>query len=160
MRRTARTALATALLAATALGACTDDGSTEAFCERVADVPPLGEVLADIDVSDPGGTRRDLDDAADAFRALEADAPGAVKADVARLREGVELVVEAVEENPGDLPAAREAITGQADELSGLAQASRRVVDYADEECGVSLDDGVTVPSTPGAGDGSTTTGG
>lgn len=160
MSRSLGTALATVLLAAAALGACTDDGSTEAFCARVADVPPLGEVLADVDVSDPGGTRRDLDDAADRFRALEAVAPGAIKADVARLREGVDLVVEAVEEDPGDLPAAREAITGQADELSGLAQASRRVVDYADEECGISLEDGVTVPSAPDAGESTTTTGG
>ncbi len=149
MRRAPAVALAVALLAAGAVGACTDDGDSDAFCDRVADVPPLAEVLGDIDVSDPGGTTAALDDAVAEFRALEADAPGAIKADVARLRDGVELVVQAVEENPDDLSAAREAITGQADQLSGLAQASQRVVDYADTECGLSLDDeGEVTPSS------------
>ncbi len=153
--------IAGAVAAATLLGACTDDGNSDAFCDRVADVPPLAQVLAQLDTSDPGGTRRALEAAVTQFRSLEADAPGAIRSDVARLREGIELIVEAVEANPGDLPAAREAITARTAELGGLAQASRRVVDYADEECGISLgqDPGTGVTTPPATG-GSTTTGG
>ncbi|MGI8939285.1 MAG: hypothetical protein ACR2JF_13955 [Iamia sp.] len=140
MRAPARLAVTGAILVGSVLGACTDEGSSQDFCDRVGDVPPLGQVLAQLDTSDPGGARRQLDEAVSEFKALEADSPGAIRSDVARLREGVELVVEAVEDNPDDLPAARDAITQRSDELSGLAQAGAAVVDYADAECGIALD--------------------
>ena len=63
---------------------------------------------------------------------------------------------------PTTCPAAREAITARANELSGLAQAGQRPIDYADYECGLALEgvEGggeVTVPPGSGA---TTTTGG
>lgn len=132
--------LGAALLGATVLGGCTDDGDAGAFCEQLADIPPLGDVLGSLDTSDPGGTEADLAATAARFRDLEADAPGAIREDVARVRQGVEMVLEAVQDNPDDLPAAREAIAQQADELPGLAQAAEDVVAYARSECDVTLD--------------------
>ena len=104
-------------------------------------IPPLGQILAGLDSSDPAAYRQSLDAATADFRALEAASPGAIRPDVARLREGVALVVDAVEANPDDLPAAREAITARASELSGLAQAGQAVVDYTQQECGITLGD-------------------
>lgn len=152
VRRRARLVLGGALVAGAVLGACTDEGSSADFCARVGGVPPLAQVLAQVDTSDPAGTRRALEDTVDQFRALEAVSPGAIRSDVARLREGVELVVEAVNDNPDDLPAAREAIARQADELSGLARAGQSVVAYTDEECGITLDDLGGSGPPPGAG--------
>ena len=91
------------------------------------------------------------------FSDLEADAPGAIRDDVARVRQGVELILEAVQDNPDDLPAAREQIAGQVDELSGLVSASDEVVTYARDECELDLAP-VGVSTEPG--DAPTTTGG
>lgn len=135
-------------VATSPLVACSDEGDSTAFCERVADVPQVGEILAEIDVTDPGASRRRLRDGAAEFRALEADAPGQIRSDLARLRQGVELVIEAIEENPDDLSAARQAIAAREDELAGLASAGERVADYADRECDIDL----VPPSTVGSG--------
>lgn len=155
--RVAPLAAAALLCLAPVVAACTDDGNSEAFCDQVGEVAPLADVLQGLDPGDPAGSRRQLDAAVAEFRALEADAPGAIRADVARLREGVELVVDAVKENPDDVTAAREAIAGRTDELAGLAQAGQAVVDYTDEECGVQLEDlgggSAPIPSTPGTTD-------
>lgn len=118
---------------------CSDTGGKDAFCDRVADTPQITETLARLDVSDPGGSRRRLEEAVASFRSLEADAPGEIRSDLARLRQGVEVVLEAVRDNPDDLPAAREAILEREDELAGLAQAGRQVADYARTECRVDL---------------------
>lgn len=122
-------------------GGCTDTGGQDAFCDQVADTPQISETLALLDASDPGGSRRRLEEAVADFRSLEADAPGEIRSDVARLRQGVEFVVEAVRDNPDDLPAARQAILGRPDEMAGLAQAGVRVADYARTECSVDLVD-------------------
>jgi hypothetical protein len=171
-RRTGPRRAGVALAAALALGGaglagCTDDGDQGAFCDRLADTPALGETLGALDSSDPGGARRQLEDAARQFRLLESDAPGEVREDVARVRQGVDLILDAIEDNPDDIAAAREAITGQADELVGLASAASDVVAYAERECDLTLESfepagGGTDPAgtTPTSDPSSTTTGG
>ncbi|HEX7135821.1 MAG TPA: hypothetical protein VF228_24795 [Iamia sp.] len=130
------------------LPACSDDGDSEAFCERLGDTEQLGDILGELDTSDPAGMEDRLQRALEGFRELEADAPGEIRDDVARIRQGVELVLEAVEDNADDLPAARQAIAGELDELSGLAQAGEAVVAYAEDECGLDLEGGT--PTTGG----------
>lgn len=132
---------ALALVSAGLAGGCSDTGGKDAFCDRVADAPQITETLALLDASDPGGSRRRLEETVADFRSLEADAPGEIRSDVARLRQGVEVVVEAVKDNPDDLSAARQAILGRQDEMAGLAQAGVRVADYARTECSVDLVD-------------------
>jgi hypothetical protein len=126
-------------LAVVLVGGCSDDGDSGAFCDRLGDMEQLGSVLGQLDTSDPAGAEDSIADTLAEFRDLEADAPGSIRDDVARLRQGVELVLEAVRDHPDDLPAAREAIAGELDELSGLAQAGTAVESYAREECGVDL---------------------
>lgn len=135
-----------------ALGAvaCTDDGDSGAFCDRLADTSSIGDILNQLDSSDPAGTEEALNDALEQFSDLEADAPGSIRDDVARVRQGVELILEAVKDNPDDLPAAREQIAGQVDELSGLVSASDEVVTYARDECELDLAP-VGVSTEPGA---------
>lgn len=147
--------VAAVALGGTALGACTDDGNQDAFCERIADTPALGETLGALDSSDPGGARRQLEETARQFRELEGDAPGEVREDIARVRRGVDLILEAVEANPDDISAARAAITEQTDELVGLANAAAEVVSYAERECDLTLS-GLDDPT---GGSGSPTTG-
>lgn len=141
-RRRAIAGAALAVAALALLPACSDDGDSEAFCERLGDTEQLGAILGDLDTSDPASVEDRLQAALERFRDLEADAPGAIRDDVARIRQGVELVLEAVEDNPDDLSAAREAIAGELDELSGLAQAGEAVTAYASDECGIDLDEG------------------
>jgi len=131
-----------AVLVLALLPACSDDGDSGAFCERLGDTEQLGEILGDLDTSDPAGVEDRLEAALEGFQDLESDAPGEIRDDVARIRQGVELVLEAVRDNPDDLSAAREAIAGEIDELSGLAQAGEAVTAYADEECGLDLTGG------------------
>ncbi len=121
------------------LPACSDDGDGDAFCERLGDTEQLGDVLGALDASDPAGVEEALQETLEQFRQLEADAPGDIRDDVARVRQGVELVLDAVEQNPDDLPAVRETIAGELDELSGLAQAGEAVETYAADECGLEL---------------------
>ena len=142
MTRPRRWAAGLSVLAVAVLPACSDEGDSGAFCERLGDTEQLGEILGDLDTSDPAGVEERLQAALEGFRALEADAPGDIRDDVARIRQGVELVLEAVEDNPDDLSAAREAIAGEIDELSGLASAGEAVTSYADEECGLDLTGG------------------
>jgi len=159
VRRPFRAAAATvALVAAVVAGGCTDDGSSEEFCERLGDIADVSDILAEIDGSDPTAARAKLREGVSDYRALEAAAPGEVRADIARVRQGVELVLEAVEANPDDLPAARQQIQARSDELAGLLQAGERVVRYAAEECGLSLITGPTSdPADPTATDPSST---
>ena len=137
--RPLRATVALAALAGAVLGACSDDGDSGAFCDRLADTPDVAEILATIDSGDPGGTEAALREGVRHYRGLEADAPGEVRADIARIRQGVQLVLDAVEEHPDDLPAARQAIAAQSDELAGLAQAGQRVASYASRECDLDL---------------------
>lgn len=141
------TAAAAVLAGGVLLGACSDDGDPSAFCDRLGTTPDVADVLSGVDGSDPGGSEAAVREGVSSWRQLEAAAPGEVRADVARVRQGVELVLEAVEDNPDDLPAAREQITSQADELSGLVQAGQRVADYARTECGLELDVGGPGPA-------------
>ena len=148
-------------VAALALGllpACSDDGDSDAFCERLGETDQLGEVLGSLDSSDPAGLEETLRETLEGFRELEADAPGDIRDDVARLRQGVELVLEAVEDNADDLPAVRETIAGQLDELSGLAQAGEAVEGYASEECGIDLGPTAETPTDEAPTDAETTT--
>ena len=142
MRHRRRALAGAALALAALLPACSDDGDSGAFCERLGDTDQLGDVLGALDTSDPAGVEEALQQTLTRFEELEADAPGAIRDDVARIRQGVELVLEAVEDNPDDLSAAREAIAGELDELSGLAQAGEAVEAYASDECGIDLDEG------------------
>ena len=155
-RRPVRVLAVALALGAAGIGACTDDGDQGAFCDRLADTPALGETLGALDSSDPGGARRQLEDAARQFRLLEGDAPGAVREDIARVRQGVDLILDAIEANPDDISAARAAITEQADELVGLASAASEVAAYAERECDITLT-GFGDPSGGGPGPSGTT---
>jgi len=148
VRHRRRAVAGAALAALVLLPACSDDGDSDAFCERLGDTEQLGAILGDLDTSDPASVEDRLQAALARFRDLEADAPGAIRDDVARIRQGVELVLEAVEDNPDDLSAARETIAGELDELSGLAQAGEAVTAYAADECGIDLD--AETPTTDG----------
>lgn len=138
MRRALRV-LAPAALVLAGLAGCTDDGDPDAFCDRIGSVPDLGAILSSIDASDPGSIEGSISDGLAQFRALEADAPGDVRADLARLRQGMELILAAVQDNPDDPAGAREDILAQSEELSGLAEAGDEVATYARTECGVDL---------------------
>ncbi|QYG93650.1 hypothetical protein HC251_15270 [Iamia sp. SCSIO 61187] len=151
-RRAAAAAVALALVVASA---CSDDGDSGAFCERLGDTEQLSTILGDLDPSDPAGLEARLEATLEQFSELEGDAPGAIRDDVARIRQGVALVLEAVQDNPDDLPAARAAIAGELDELPGLAQASEDVVAYARTECDLDLGEG---PASTDDEDGATTT--
>jgi len=137
-----------AFLALVPLPACSDDGDSGDFCERLGDTEQVGAILGDLDPSDPAGTQERLRTGLEQFQELEADAPGAIRDDVARIRQGVELILEAVEEHPDDLPGARQAIAGELDELSGLAQAGEAVADYARDECGLDLEGDSEIETT------------
>lgn len=133
---------AAVLLALAALAACTDDGDKEAFCERLATAPGLAEILSSVDASDPASVEETITDGIATFRSLETDAPGDVREDMARVRQGMELVLDAVRDNPDDPAGAREQIAAASDELAGLADASAQLTRYASQECGVALEGG------------------
>lgn len=116
------------------------DGDRDAYCERLASIPDLGQVLTSLDASDPGGVESQIQTALEDYAALESDAPSSVADDVAALRRGVELVLEAVRDNPGDLPAARQAIQARQVELEGLTGSGARVADDAQAECSLTLE--------------------
>lgn len=150
-RRAAAVAAGLALVMASS---CSDDGDSRAFCELLGETEQLSTILGDLDPSDPAGLEARLEATLEQFSELEGDAPGTIRDDVARIRQGVALVLDAVEDNPDDLPAARAAIAGELDELPGLAQASEDVVAYARSECDLVLDEG----PTDSVEDGATTT--
>lgn len=157
--RAVRPALVGVGLAVVVLGgvACSDDDSG-AFCDRLGDTEQLGDVLNSLDTSDPASVETEIEAAFDEYAELEAAAPGEIRDDVARVRQGVELVLDAVRDNPDDLPAAREQIAGQIDELAGLVTAGDNLVRYASDECDINLVPvGVDEDPTDGE-DGSTTT--
>ncbi|HEV7720930.1 MAG TPA: hypothetical protein VGO60_06585 [Iamia sp.] len=136
------------VLALALLPACSDDGDSDAFCQRLGDTDQVGAILGELDASDPAGAQERLREGLEQFQDLEADAPGAIRDDVARIRQGVQLILESVEDHPDDLPAARQAIAGEIDELSGLAQAGEAVADYARDECGLDLEGDSEVETT------------
>ncbi|HEX2575119.1 MAG TPA: hypothetical protein VHK88_02150 [Aquihabitans sp.] len=151
-RRALLAALGCASLALAA-AACTDDvGSEEAFCDRVATVPPLATLLTGFDDADPAELSRRLDSASSAYDDLRDAAPQEIRDDVGEVVRLVQAVIDAVEADADDPEAAADRLRAAMADHRGGEAAALEVAAYASDRCGVELN--------PTVDDGRTTTDG
>jgi len=131
--------LATLLIA---VGCTSSGGSKEKFC---AELPKTGDVLSilsDFESTDPALLVKRFDAGLEEYRNLERAAPREIRADVARLADAVELVLDVVRKHPDDLGAIRTELGANAATLATAGKAALTVGDYAQDECGQTLPGG------------------
>lgn len=148
---TRRLALACAVVVAAGAGtaACSDDGgSTEAFCEQVAQVPSFRTIFDTYDPADPAAARGELDAAVEQLRALQDAAPGEVRDDVETVAGVAERLVQALGEiDPADPLSGLEGLDDLQADFDKVDEASTNVATYTQAQCGITLD--TAPPTTP-----------
>lgn len=149
-RRLARAALAavTAVALGAAAGCSSDGDDASAFCAAVAAAPSLDSVIQGFAEQEPVTLDRNLDDAQAAFAAVRDTAPGEIEEDATELVAVVDLVIEAVRDNPDDRAAAVEAIERGLAGRDGADDAAIAVAAYAKDACDVDLNAGLTDVTT------------
>lgn len=129
-------------MAALLVAGCRSDGSREAFCERVLDVP----VIRDADtLVEPGGEEL-LAELLAALQQLRDASPGEVRPDLNTLVSVTEDLQRVLAE--GDLESADAEVLAEL--RSGVVYygaASERVVAYADRTCGIDLTNVTPAPT-------------
>jgi hypothetical protein len=119
--------------------ACSDDGDPSAFCAKLRDLQPFDEAFtAAFSSRDRTQAEESLDAAIARFDRIAADAPGSVGDDMELLSDVLHDVREGLDDTDPDRPF--DAFNAVGPRLARVEAASRRVSDYAREECGVDLD--------------------
>lgn len=166
MSGTRRRIAAIAVIAATTatIGACTDDGgSKDAFCREVTELPPLDAAISDYAEADTTELGRRLTSTGESYDDLRDAAPQEIRASVDDVVDLVDAVLAAVRDHAEDPEVVADELRDAVIEHPAAADASARVVAYAERNCDVELDPMLEgeVPSTttaPDAGDRTTTT--
>ena len=143
MRRVA-IVMAAVLVAAAALGACSDDeGDPEAFCAGIEEIASVEALIGGAPAEqDPGTSMRN---AAERMRQLSGDAPEEIDGDVRRIADAVEALAEAAADPDVGVAARLSEI-----DLELLGEAAANVERYARDECGVDLSTSTsTTPTAP-----------
>ncbi|CAN5794376.1 hypothetical protein BH24ACT3_BH24ACT3_05260 [soil metagenome] len=140
MRRFAATVVVLVGLAVLAPTGCSDaDGSDEAFCAALPDVPELAAVLDHFERSDPESALRNLDGAVERYRELEAAAPGDIRDEVATVVDLVERIADALGTDPDDPNEAAALLAEIEPDAAEVADAAEGVAAYASSTCGVEI---------------------
>lgn len=143
------------------LGACTAETKTSAedFCGDLRRTPSLASVLTGFADQDADQLDRALDDAEEAFTALERSAPDEIRSDVEALVALVQAVIDGVRDNPNDPEAAAASITKAVKKHSSAMTSGLAVSNYALTQCDLVLntpvpeDSATTGGSSPDPGE-------
>lgn len=127
-------------LLATASACTSESGSVEAFCEAVADIPPLATVVTGFAETHPAEMESRLVEAEAAYAELRAAAPGEIDSEVDQVVDLADEIMAAVREHSEDRDAAADRIRGSIADHPEAQEASAAVVAYASEHCGLTLD--------------------
>jgi hypothetical protein len=153
-------AIAALVLAAPACS--DDDGSVEAFCEEIRQVPSLESVVSRFNEVEPTNLADRITKAREAYQRMADAAPGAIDGQADAVVDLVDEVLAAVEAHPDDPEAAADAVRTAMAEHEGVADDRAELVAYAEAECGVVLDppvaDGGTTTTGPTTSDTTTAT--
>lgn len=142
---------ALALLVLAAPACSDDDGSVEAFCDEVRQVPSLESVVSRFNEVEPTNLADRITKAREAYQRMADAAPGAIDGQADAVVALVDEVLDAIEANPDDPEAAAAAVRSAMADHEGVAEDRAELVAYAEAECDVVLD-------PPVADDGATTT--
>ena len=134
-------ALAAASIVAGLTSACTDDqGSTEAFCAEVREVPALEAVLARFTETEPDALDDRIAKARAAYHDLADAAPDEIRSQTEDLVDVVDEILDAVADHPTDQAAAADQLRKAMDDHPNAEAARAKVASFAEEECDVRLD--------------------
>ena len=145
-------ALALAVAGLTGCGDDDDEDAKAAFCGQLTgEVQRIDDTLAESVVgADPVAGRQRLDAALSRFDRLAKSAPGDIDQEaqlVARVLRSYRDALEGAD--PNDPVATRNALKTIAGNRDEIEEASRKLADYASEECGVDLEGSTTTSTTP-----------
>lgn len=147
---------AAALLVAVALitgaGCSKDEGSTQAFCTEVKQVPALETVLDRFTEADPAVLDDRIDKARAAYADLAEAAPEQIADETDAVVSLVDEILDAVQENPTDPAQASAQLRKAVAARKGIDGDRTKVAAFAQEHCDVELD------ATLGSGPTGTTT--
>jgi hypothetical protein len=117
--------------------------SAPALCEQLAAAQGLDEALATADATA-------LEAQSAALRQAEQVAPPDIQPSVAALSQSVDALIATVDTATGERRAAvTEALRAQEASVDGLTAAGTAVATWSTANCGLDLDSGATVPTTP-----------
>ena len=132
------------------LASCTGSGGGQKeFCDRLPETGSVLSILSDFGTTAPDQLTGQFEKGLAEYRDLERSAPRSIRADVAKVADTVELILDIVKRNPDDLSAIRKELAGKAAQLASAAKSGQAVATYARDECGIDLDTGTGVGSVP-----------
>ena len=138
---TLRAGLAALVCGALLVSGCSgDSGSTEAFCDKVDEVPSLEAVLSRFSEVDAEVLADKVEKAREAYHELEDAAPGEIDGETAAVVSLVDDIFDAVIEHPDDPEQAAAQLRAAMDEHEGVDDDRAAVTAFAADECGVTLD--------------------
>ena len=136
-----RAGLAALVCGALLVSGCTGDGgSTEAFCDKVDEVPSIEAVLSRFSEVDADVLADKVEKARAAYHELEDAAPGEIDGETAAVVSLVDDIFDAVIEHPDDPEEAAAQLRAAMDEHEGVDDDRAAVTAFAADECGVTLD--------------------
>lgn len=152
--------VALAVLVAVLIAACTGSGgSTKSFCERLPKTENVLDILADFGSTTPAQLADRFEAGLADYRDLERSAPRSIRADVARVADTVELILDVVKRNPDDMAAIRRELGGKAAQLASAGKSGQAVARFSRDECGLTLDSTSPASIIPPVSAETTTTG-
>lgn len=137
--RPAAAALAACLLLL-ASGCSKDEGSTEAFCAQVKQVPALETVLDRFSEADPAVLADRIEQARTAYADLADAAPEEIAEPTEAVVDLVDATLDAVEDHPTDPSAASAQLRKAVAASKGIDADRKEVAAFAQDRCDVRLD--------------------
>ena len=137
MRRAAIAVVVAGLL--TTVGCTTSGGSKEKFCAALPKTGDLLSILSEFDSTDPAVLVKRFDAGLTEYRDLERAAPREIRADVAKVADAVEVVLNVVRQHPDDLGAIRTELGAKATTLASAGKSAQTLASYAQDACGETL---------------------
>lgn len=124
--------------------ACSDEADdTSAFCAAVSAAPSLESLIRGFTSQDPDTLTRNLDAAQEVYARVRDTAPAEVRDETETLISVVDIVVDAVRDNPDDRLTAIEEVRRSLEEIGPIEEETTVVTDMIDRRCGIDVNAGL-----------------
>lgn len=135
---------AVAVLTGPALVGCSKTSEDPAaFCAAVSAAPSLDSILRGFTDQEPLTLTRNLDEAQEAYARVRDTAPADIADETAALVEVVDLVIDAVRENPDDRRSVLEAVQTAMATTDPVDEDAALIAETARDRCGIDLNAGL-----------------
>lgn len=138
------------------VGCSKNSDDTAAFCAAIAAAPSLDSILRGFTDQEPLTLTRNLDEAQEAYGRVRDTAPAGITDETEALVEVVDLVIDAVRENPDDRRSVLETVQTAMATKDPVDDDAALIAETARDRCGIDLNAGLVPTVDDDATDGNT----